>query len=153
MGRRAITFESLCEFRMDAPLGGKIRVDPLGVRFDYSHNCHRFFGGPVVWSKSGRYVAVPEWEQFWWRQRLCVLDFDQGIQAVTTVRFSVIDLVDVTESVITLIDSPRYNPTRCDVNMADLDWVPMRDFPDYVFTDGKVLTMENLARHFGLNAM
>ncbi len=150
-GNRAITFDYLSEFRMDSPLGGHVRLEPIGVTFERGRDCHRFFGGPVVWSKSGRFAALPEWEQLWWGQRLCVFDFDKETQAVTAVHFSVIEIAEVTESVTTLIDSPRYNPAPSEVAMADLVWVPMRDFPDYVFADGKVLTIDNLARYLGSN--
>jgi hypothetical protein len=145
-GRR-IEFLSLEEFRMDSPLGGPIKIEPFGECFEPQPRCRRFFGGPVLWSETGRFAALPEWEIMWGQQRLCVFDFDREWQAVTQVQFTVIHLQSVNDTAISLIDSPDYHPREIMIKPSDLSWVPIRQCPDYVWPDGKVLTMDKLCAY------
>jgi hypothetical protein len=105
-----IEYGILTEIAMGAPLGGQcFLVTEKGDKFCLNKWC----GGPPIWDKSGKQVAIPIWKRTFLKgtiQKIIVLNIETGELIKFKKQFNVLDLRTFDNGIISGYDNPKYKP-------------------------------------------
>jgi len=133
-----IALEHIHELAMSAPLTaiGYLIIEHEKIKI--SDYC----GGPVVWDRNGRRVAIPIWTAQL-TQQIAVVDVDQRMITTYRKKFSVLHLTDFTDNHLIGSDGPSEKCEKINFSLANeekgrvkmLTYEPKS--PDGVITDKK----------------
>ncbi|WP_427451281.1 hypothetical protein [Litorimonas sp. WD9-15] len=93
---------------MGAPTSGELSLDdlPLGPGF----------GPSAVWSTDSKFLVVPRWIRN--AQILSLINADTKEMRIGTTRFSVLELEALEGKKLTGVNSPIYQPTLIEIDIA-----------------------------------
>lgn len=133
-----IAFEHIHELAMSAPLTaiGYLIIEHEKIKI--SDYC----GGPVVWDRNGRRVAIPIWTAQL-KQQIVVVDINQRMITTYRKKFSVLHLTDFTDNHLIGSDGPSDKCEKINFSLANEEKGRVKMLtcepksPDGVMTDKK----------------
>ena len=114
-----LEYSNLYEIGMGAPISGICKLNKRGEDFVLiGNNC----GGPALWNESGLKIAIPIWENSFFKgkiQKIGIFDLEKNTLTKYKKKFRVLNLETFNKNTIKGIDSPIHKSKNIEFNIEN----------------------------------